>query len=98
MTTYAFHLTLRETEMTVMSEALDLYIKHCREELAKSGREYLRIKMNAAQEVRSCLHSNPEQTSGNNFFESKYYARNDVTPPPYLTANSCCDLGWFYGT
>jgi hypothetical protein len=48
MTTYAFHLTLRETEMTVMSEALDLYIKHCQEEFDKSGREHLRIKLNAA--------------------------------------------------
>jgi hypothetical protein len=81
-----------------MSEALDLYIKHCQEEFDKSGREHLLVMRGAALEVRSCLHSNPEQTSGNNFFESKYYARNDVTPPPYLTANSCCDLGWFYGT
>ena len=71
MTTYAFHLTLRETEMTVMSEALDLYIKRCQEEFDKSGREYLRVKMNAAQEVRSRLHSNLEQTSGNNFFDQK---------------------------
>jgi hypothetical protein len=68
MTTYAFHLTLRETEMSVMSEALDLYIKHCQEELDKSGRDYLCVKMDAAQEARSRLHSNPEQTSGNNFF------------------------------
>ena len=37
MTTYAFHLTLHETEMTVISEALDLYIKHCEEELEKGN-------------------------------------------------------------
>jgi hypothetical protein len=70
MTTYAFHLTLRETEMSVMSEALDLYIKHCQEEFDKSGREYLLVMRRAAQEVRSRLHSNPEQISGNNFFDN----------------------------
>lgn len=71
MTTYTFHLTLRETEMTVLSEALELYIKHCEEEFNKSGREYLCVKMDAAHAVRSRLHSNPEQTSGNNFFDLK---------------------------
>lgn len=67
MTTYAFHLTLRETEMTVMSEALDLYIKHCQEELEKGNRGSIPYKRGAALEVRSRLHSNPEQISGNNF-------------------------------
>lgn len=68
MTTYAFHLTLRETEMTVLSEALDLYLKHCEEELEKGSSGSFLYKRQAAQDVRSRLHSNPEQTSGNNFF------------------------------
>jgi hypothetical protein len=68
MTTHAFHITLHETEMTVISVALDLYIKHCQEEFDKNGRECPYVMRGAALEVRSCLHSNPEQTSGNNFF------------------------------
>jgi hypothetical protein len=71
MTTYTFHLTLRETEMTVMSEALDLYIKHCQEGFNKIGREYLCVMRGAALEVRARLHSNPEQTSRNSFFDQK---------------------------
>ena len=53
--------------MTVMSEALGLYIKYCEEELEKGNSDLLLNKRQAAQEVRSRLHSNPEQTSGNNF-------------------------------
>jgi hypothetical protein len=69
MTTYAFHLTLRETEMTVMSEALDLYIKHCQEEIVKGNRDLLPFNREVALKIRSRLHSNFEQTSGNNFFD-----------------------------
>jgi hypothetical protein len=71
MTTYAFHLTLRETEMTVVTEALGLYIKHCEEEIEQGKTESVYVKREAACEIRSRIYSNPEQTSGNNFFEYK---------------------------
>ena len=69
VTTYAFHLTLRETDMRVMEEALDLYIKHCQDKIDTDGSESVFRKLDAAREVKSSLYSNMEQTSGNNFFE-----------------------------
>ena len=39
MTSYAIRITLNEgTELAMMTEALDLYINHCRDEIEK-GRE-----------------------------------------------------------
>lgn len=71
MTTYAFNLNLRETDMKVMEEALDLYIQHCQDEIDKDGSASVFRKLDTAREVKSHLYSNMVQTSGNNFFEHK---------------------------
>lgn len=55
--------------MRVMEEALDLYIKHCQDEIDRDGSASFFRKLDTAREVKSRLYSNMEQTSGNNFFE-----------------------------
>ena len=68
MTTYAFRLTLNEgTEISMIIEALDLYIKHCRGEVEKGREQEVWSKLKAAERIKSGLYSNIEQTSGNNF-------------------------------
>jgi hypothetical protein len=70
MTTYAFHITVREgSELGVLTDALNLYIKHCHDEIAEGHKRDLYSKMKVAEKIKSCLYSNVEQTSGNNFFD-----------------------------
>ena len=69
MTTYAIRITLNErAELAMMTEALDLYIKHCRGEIEKGKEHEVWLKPEAAERIKSGLYSNLEQTSGNNFF------------------------------
>ena len=69
MTTYAIRITLNEgTELAMMTEALDLYIKHCLGEVEKGREQEVWSKLKAAERVKSGLYSNLEQTSGNSFF------------------------------
>jgi len=72
MTTYAFHLTVREgTELGVLTEALDLYIKHCQDEIDKENRWELYDNLQTAKEIKSKIYQGMVQTSGNNFFDNK---------------------------
>lgn len=76
MTTYAFKITLRETEMIVIKKALAFYIKHCEDEIDKSnGRRdeppSLYVMRETALEISSGLYLNPRQTSGNNFHNGR---------------------------
>lgn len=72
MTTYAIHVTLNEgTELTMMTEALDLYIKHCRNEVEKRDEQVVWLKLEAAEHIKSSLYSNTQQTSGNSFFRER---------------------------
>ena len=69
MTTYAIRITLNEgTELVMMTEALDLYIDHCRGEIEKGREQEVWLKLKAAEYIKSSLYSNTEQISGNNFF------------------------------
>ena len=68
MTSYAIRITLNEgTELAMMTEALDLYINHCRGEIEKGREQEVWSKLKAAERIKSGLYSNIEQTSGNNF-------------------------------
>jgi hypothetical protein len=68
MTTYAIRITLNEgAELVMMTEALDLYIKHCLGEIEKGREQEVWLKLEAAEHIKSSLYSNLEQTSGNNF-------------------------------
>lgn len=73
MTTYAIHITLNEgTEIAMITEALDLYIKHCRGEVEKGREQEVWLKLKAAEHIKSGLYSNLEQTSGNNFLPESF--------------------------
>ena len=68
MTTYAYRLTLRDTEYLMMEAALKLMVQHCKEKLAQGeGAPYLAYKQ-SAEDVLNRLDSDTYQTSGNNFF------------------------------
>lgn len=69
MATYAFHLILNEgPEMKMMTDALNLYIKHCEDEGDEGNMTFDNMKRIAVQ-VQSLLYRNREKTSGNYFFE-----------------------------
>lgn len=69
MATYAFHLILNEgPEMKMMTDALNLYIKHCEDEGDKGNMTFDNMKRIAVQ-VQSLLYRNREKTSDNYFFE-----------------------------
>jgi hypothetical protein len=71
MTTYAIRITLNEgTELTMMTEALELYIQHCQSEVEQGREQVVWSKLKAAKRIKSSLYSNLEQTSGNNFFRN----------------------------
>ena len=69
MTSYAIRITLNEgTELAMMTEALDLYINHCRYEIERGREQEVGLKLKAAERIKSSLYSNLDQTSGNNRF------------------------------
>lgn len=72
MATYAFHLILNEgPEMKMMTDALNLYIKHCEDEGDEGNMTFDNMKRIAVQ-VQSLLYRNREKTSDNYFFEDNY--------------------------
>lgn len=71
MTAYSIRITLNEgTELAMMTEALELYIQHCRGEVEQGREQEVWSKLKAAERIKSGLYSNTEQTSGNNFFRN----------------------------
>jgi len=73
MTTYSIHIILNEREeLAMMTEALDLYIQHCRSEVEQGREQEVWLKLKAAEHIKSGLYSNIEQTSGNNFLRERF--------------------------
>lgn len=71
MTTFAYTITLNDSEAIMLQSALELMIKHCQEKLNEgAGAPFLAHK-NSAERVLDKLYKNTIQTSGNNFFETK---------------------------
>jgi hypothetical protein len=71
MTTYAYTITLNDSEVIMIKAALDLMIKHCEEKLDKGAGAPFWDHKNSAQSVKEKLYDNTIQTSGNNFFDKK---------------------------
>lgn len=71
MTTYAFTITINDSEAIMLKAALELMIKHCQEKLdEEAGAPYWAHK-HSAQNVLAKLYDNTIQTSGNNFFDKE---------------------------
>lgn len=69
MTTFAYHITLNDTEYIMMSAALKLMIEHCQQKLDEGESSPYRAHKGSAERVLSRLRDDMEQTSGNTFFK-----------------------------
>ncbi|MEN9549970.1 MAG: hypothetical protein RIR12_2561 [Bacteroidota bacterium] len=71
MTTFAYNITLNDSEAIMLKAALELMIKHCQEKLdEKAGAPFWAHK-HSAQSVLEKLYEITIQTSGNNFIDNK---------------------------
>ncbi len=71
MTTYAYTITMNDSEAIMLKAALELMIKHCQEKLDQgAGAPYWAHK-HSAQSVLEKLYDNTIQTSGNNFYNDR---------------------------
>lgn len=67
MTTYAYDITMNDSEVIMLQAALEMMIEHCEAKIAAGeGAPYFAHK-SSAQSVLKRLHANATQTSGNNF-------------------------------
>ena len=71
MTTYAYTITMNDSEVIMLKAALELMISHCQDKLDEgAGAPYWAHKY-SAQSVLEKLYDNTIQTSGNNFYNDK---------------------------
>lgn len=71
MTTFAYKITINDSEAIMLRAALDLMIKHCQEKLDEGAGSPFWAHKHSAESVLEKLYQNPSQTSGNNFFDKK---------------------------
>ena len=69
MTTYAYDLTLNDSELGMLHMSLELTIDHCRQRIENGEDVPYRAHKDSAEKVLSRLCANVRQTSGNNFSE-----------------------------
>lgn len=69
MTTYAYDLTLNDSEIIMLESALKLMIETCDKNIASGEGAPYRAHKNSAENVLKRLDGNVRQTSGNNFSE-----------------------------
>ena len=69
MTTYAYDLTLNDTESIMLEMSLKLTIEHCKQKIEEGEDVPYRAHKQSAENVLSRLCANVRQTSGNNFSE-----------------------------
>ena len=71
MTTYAYTITMNDSEAIMLKAALELMIKYCQEKLDDGAGAPFWAHKHSAQNVLEKLYDNTIQTSGNNFFNEK---------------------------
>lgn len=71
MTTYAYTITINDSEAIMLKAALELMIKHCQEKLDEEAVAPYWAHKHSAQNVLAKLYDNTIQTSGNNFFDKE---------------------------
>ena len=69
MTTYAYVITLNDSECIMMEAALKHMIRHCEEKMTQGEVAPYWSHKQSAEAVLNRLYSDTYQTSGNNFFE-----------------------------
>ena len=67
MTTYAYTITLNDTESIMLHAALELMIEHCEQKLENGPLAPYVSRKKCAQEVLARLYDNTMQTSGSSF-------------------------------
>ena len=71
MTTFAYTITLDDSEAIMLQSALELMIKHCQEKLNEGAGAPFWAHKHSAESVLDKLYKNTIQITGNNFFETK---------------------------
>jgi hypothetical protein len=71
MTTFAYTITLNDSEVIMLKAALELMIKHCQKKLDERAGAPFWAHKHSAQNVLGKLYENTIQTSGNNFFDER---------------------------
>jgi len=71
MTTYAYTITLNDSEVIMLKAALELMMKHCKQKMDEGAGAPYWAHNHSAQSVLEKLYDNTIQTSGNNFFNDK---------------------------
>ena len=66
MTTYAYTITINDSEVIMLKAALELMIKHCQQNLDEGAGAPFWAHRQSAQSVLEKLYDNTIQTSGNN--------------------------------
>ena len=67
MTTYAYYLTLNDTEIIMLRKSLNLTMEHCEQKIKNGEDVPYRAHKQSAENLLSRLYDNVHQTSGNNF-------------------------------
>ena len=71
MTTYAYDLTLNDSEFGMLHMSLKLTIDHCKQKIGEGEDVPFRAHKQSAENVLSRLCANVRQTSGNNFSDGR---------------------------
>ena len=67
MTTMSYKLSLNDSEMIMLEEALKMMIEKCEREITLNPRAPFFAHLGSAKALSERLHKNTVQTSGNNF-------------------------------
>ena len=71
MTSYAYEILIDDSEMIMLTAALELMIDHCQKKIDEGeGAPYI-SHMHSAESVLKKLYNNIIQVSGNNFSDNK---------------------------
>jgi len=67
MTTYQYKLTLDDSEMIALTEALNMYLAHCSKQLADGPKAPYLAHQQSIERIQAKLFDNTRQISGSNF-------------------------------
>ena len=67
MTTYSYKLSLSDSEMIMLEEALKMMVEKCEREITLNPRAPFFAHLGSANALRARLHKDTVQTSGNTF-------------------------------
>jgi hypothetical protein len=71
MTTFAYTVTMNDSEVIMLKAALELMMKHCDDKLAEGAGPPYWAHKHSAESVLEKLFDKTIQTSANNFFDKE---------------------------